>query len=851
MEKYTVSGMSCAACSTKVEKAVSKLDGVDSCSVNLLTGTLAVEGKATEDEIISAVVKAGYGAEKINGSKKSTDGKGSSRTKIGSANDGTTRLLARRLIFSAFFLLILMYFSMGHMMWGWKIPSFLEGNHVAMGLLQMILSATVMLINGRFFISGTKAVLNRSPNMDTLVALGSGISFAYSTVQLFLMTDAQLRNDSTAMMQGMENLYFEGAAMIVTLITIGKMLESISKGHTTSALQSLMDLSPKSATLLKDGAEVQVPVEDVLPGDIFIVRPGESIPVDGEILEGESAIDESSLTGESIPAEKKSGDSVYQATVNTSGFLRCKALKVGEDTTLSKIIQMVSDTSATKAPIARIADKVSGIFVPAVIAIAAVTCAVWLLLGKDIGFALSRGICVLVISCPCALGLATPVAIMVGSGKAARNGILFKTSQALEAISRTQIVVLDKTGTITSGKPTVTDIIPCAPFPESDLLQAAMDLECMSEHPLARAVMEKCTSLGMKENHSEDFKSVSGNGLTCTRDGHKLAGGKLSFIRGFSDVCKELTEAGERLSDEGKTPVYFSCDGKSLGLIAIADKIKEDSPSAIESMKKMGLEVVMLTGDNKRTAAHLAKEAGIEHLVPELMPSGKDEIIRDLQEIGKVCMTGDGINDAPSLTRADVGIAIGAGTDIAIDAADVVLMNSSLKDVAAAIRIGHATLLNIKENLFWAFFYNAILIPVAAGAFSSFGLVLNPMLGAAAMSLSSFCVVMNALRLNLVDTSGKKREHKIRGVKKESIETALDSFGTKNKETNMEEKIIKVEGMMCTHCEVHVKEALEKIDGVCEAIADHEKKQVTLKVSKAIPDSVLSDAVKAAGYEMI
>ncbi len=857
MEKYTVSVMTCAACSSRVEKAVSKVKGVKSCSVNLLTGSMSVEGSASESDIIGAVTKAGYGAKKSGSRNKS----GSPKESL---IENTSAPLIRRLIFSSIFLLILMYFSMGHMMWGWKIPPFFEGNHIAVGLLEMILSAIVMLINNRFFISGTKAVLHGGPNMDTLVALGSGISFIYSTAQLFLMSDAHMRGDMQAVTHSMENLYFEGAAMIVTLITIGKMLESISKGHTTSALKSLMDLSPKTANVIREGKEQTIPADEIQTDDIFIVRPGESIPTDGIIIEGNASIDESSLTGESIPAEKKEGDQVFQATVSASGFLRCRATKVGEDTSLSKIIRMVSDATATKAPIARIADKVSGFFVPAVILIAALTCAVWILLGKELGFALSRGICVLVISCPCALGLATPVAIMVGSGKAARNGILFKTSAALEEISRSEIVVLDKTGTITQGKPSLTDIISLKPFSEKELLQVAMDLESMSEHPISKAIMEKCLSLGMSASTCRNFKSIPGKGLSCERDGQKLSGGNSAFIAGLSPLDKELLGKGEKLSEEGKTAVYFCMDGKCMGLIAVADKIKDDSRKAVESLSAMGLSLVMLTGDNERTAKSVARDAGIKHVIPEVLPDQKADTIRSLQRVGKVCMVGDGINDAPSLTVADTGIAIGAGTDIAIEAADVVLTSSSLTDVSSAILMGRKCLTNIRENLFWAFFYNAILIPVAAGSLSSLGIVLNPMLGAAAMSLSSFCVVMNALRLNLADISGKRKPRKIKRVKDESVEEILGSLKKKTiqepmettptdgkKENIMEEKTIGVEGMMCSHCEAHVKEALEKIDGVSEAKADHEKKQVVLKLTNPVSDEEISEAVKAAGYEMI
>ena len=845
--------MSCAACVARVEKAVGKVEGVSSCAVSLLTNSMSVEGTATSDQIIQAVEQAGYGATVLGGAKRSGAPQGAEENGSHAANalsekeallrDRDTPVLKRRLLWSAGFLLVLMYLSMGHMMLGFPLPPFLDGNHVAMGLAQLLLAAVIMVINQKFFISGTKALLNRAPNMDTLVALGSGVSFAYSVFVLFEMTWAQVAGDNAGVMRAMDNFYFEGAAMIVTLITVGKLLEAISKGRTTSALKSLMKLAPQTATVItEDGAEKIVPIEAVRAGDVFVVRPGESIPVDGVVLDGSSAVNESALTGESIPVDKATGDSVSAATVNQSGFLRCRATRVGEDTTLSQIIQMVSDAAATKAPIAKVADKVSGIFVPAVILIAAVTTMVWLLVGESAGFALSRGIAVLVISCPCALGLATPVAIMVGNGLGAKNGILFKTAASLEAAGRTQIVALDKTGTITSGKPVVTDVIPVG-VTEAELLQAALNLEAKSEHPLAKAIVARATKAGLAAQDVADFTAIPGNGLSATCGAKKIVGGSIAFIAGQTTIPDAVRSQADALSAQGKTPLAFTVDGNLIGLISVADVITSDSVRAVQELKGMGLQVVMLTGDNERTAKAIGAQAGVDEVIAGVLPDGKEAVVRTLQANGKTAMVGDGINDAPALTRSDTGIAIGAGTDVAIDAADVVLMNSRLSDVAAAIRLSRATLRNIHQNLFWAFFYNIILIPVAAGAYyKAFGLALNPMLGAAAMSLSSFCVVMNALRLNLFSIRNKK-EPEMQATPK-----AGPVPGKENTMSDTRERVIKVDGMMCGHCEMHVKKALEALDGVTEASASHEKGQVLLKLAKAVADADLEKAVADAGY---
>ena len=814
MEQYTVTGMSCAACSARVEKAVSKVPGVTSCSVSLLTNSMGVEGTASPESIIAAVEEAGYGA-----SQKGTAAEKTVSAGEDALADHETPALLRRLVASLVFLAVLMYISMGHMMWNWPLPAALADNHVAMGLIQLLLTAAVMVINQRFFISGFKSLIHRAPNMDTLVALGAGAAFVYSTYALFAMTDAQLHGDMNAVMTYMHEFYFESAAMILTLITVGKMLEARSKGKTTDALKGLMKLAPKTATIVKNGAEQTVAIEQVKKGDVFVVRPGENIPVDGVILEGSSAVNEAALTGESIPVDKKEGDAVSAATVNQSGFIRCEATRVGEDTTLSQIIRMVSDAAATKAPIAKVADKVSGVFVPVVIAIAAVTILVWLLLGDSMGSALARGISVLVISCPCALGLATPVAIMVGNGVGAKHGILFKTAESLETTGRTQIVVLDKTGTITSGEPAVTDILPAAGVQESFLLQTAYALEHKSEHPLAKAILRKAQA----------------DGLSAVLDGKKLYGGNLRFIRDNAEVPQEMEEAAGQLAEEGKTPLFFAEDGRFIGIIAVADMIKEDSPQAVKELQNMGIHVVMLTGDNERTAQAVGRQAGVDEVIAGVLPEGKESVIRRFKEKGKVAMVGDGINDAPALTRADVGIAIGAGTDIAIDAADVVLMKSRLLDVPAAIRLSRATLRNIHENLFWAFIYNVIGIPLAAGVWIPlFGWRLNPMFGAAAMSLSSFCVVTNALRLNLFHIRSTKRDKKIKIKHK--------------KEKAKMEKTMKIDGMMCAHCEARVKKALEAFDEVEEAVVSHETGTAVLKLKADVSDAALKKAVEDEGY---
>ena len=828
MEQYHVTGMSCAACSARVEKAVSKVPGVTSCSVSLLTNSMGVEGTASAKDIIAAVEGAGYGASE----KGRTEKKGSA-PREDALQDRETPALKQRLIWSVGFLVVLMYFSMGHMMWGWPLPSFYDDNHVAMGLTQLLLTVVIMVINRKFFVSGFKSLWHRSPNMDTLVALGSAAAFVYSTYALFAMTDAQVKGDMDGVMHYMMEFYFESAAMILTLITVGKMLEARSRGKTTDALKGLMKLAPKTATVVRDGAEVEVPVEQVRTGDIFVVRPGENIPVDGVVLEGSSAVNESALTGEIIPVDKTAGDTVSAATLNQSGFIRCQATRVGEDTTLAQIIQMVSDAAATKAPIAKIADKVSGVFVPAVIAIAIVTIAVWLLLGQSVGYALARGISVLVISCPCALGLATPVAIMVGNGVGAKNGILFKTAVSLEETGKMRIVALDKTGTITRGEPKVTDILPCGGVGEEELLRAAYALERKSEHPLARAILERAEEWSISADEVTDFQALPGNGLVGQWNGATLSGGNLTFISTRAEIPDEIKIKAEQLAEQGKTPLFFSRDGVLLGIIAVADVIKEDSVQAVKEMRNMGIHVVMLTGDNERTARAIGKQVGVDEVIAGVLPDGKENVIRALKQKGKVAMVGDGINDAPALTRADIGIAIGAGTDVAIDAADVVLMKSRLSDVPAAIRLSRATLRNIHENLFWAFFYNTIGIPLAAGVFVPLGLTLNPMFGAAAMSLSSFCVVTNALRLNLfrLRDSGKDKKRKI-----------------KHKEEKTMKKTMKIKGMMCGHCEARVKKVLEALPEVTEAEVSHETGTAVVTLKSEVSDAVLKKAVEDWDY---
>ena len=830
MKQYNVTGMSCAACSARVEKAVSKVPGVTACSVSLLTNSMGVEGTAAPQAIIAAVEGAGYGASE----KGAGSGSKASAATGDALQDRETPLLKQRLIWSVGFLLVLMYFSMGHMMWGWPLPPFYNDNHVAMGLTQLLLTVIIMVINQKFFVSGFKALWHRSPNMDTLVALGASAAFVYSTYALFAMTDAQVKGDADAVMNDMMEFYFESAAMILTLITVGKMLEARSKGKTTDALKGLMKLAPKTATVLRGGVETEVPIEQVQKGDLFVTRPGESIPVDGVVLEGESAVNESALTGESVPVDKAPGDAVSAATVNQSGFLKCQATRVGEDTTLSQIIQMVSDAAATKAPIAKIADKVSGVFVPAVILIAIVTTAVWLLLGQSVGYALARGISVLVISCPCALGLATPVAIMVGNGMGAKNGILFKTAASLEETGRIQIVALDKTGTITSGEPKVTDILPAAGSGEEELLRLAYALEQKSEHPLARAILEKAEAFGLKAEEVTEFQVLPGNGLTARWNGAVLLGGSGTFIRTQTEIPAEVSAQADALAQQGKTPLFFSRDGIFAGVIAVADVIKEDSPQAVKELQNMGIQVVMLTGDNQRTANAIGAQAGVDEVIAGVLPDGKQAVIRSLQQKGNVAMVGDGINDAPALTQADMGIAIGAGTDVAIDAADVVLMKSRLSDVPAAIRLSRATLRNIHENLFWAFFYNTIGIPLAAGVFIPLGLTLNPMFGAAAMSLSSFCVVSNALRLNLFDVRNSAKDRKIKAKHKEAVKPM--------------EKTMKIEGMMCGHCEARVKKALEALPEVAQAVVSHEAGTAVVTLKAAIADDVLKKAVEAQDY---
>ncbi len=837
MVQYVVTGMSCAACSARVEKAVAKVPGVTSVSVSLLTNSMGVEGTAAPAQIVKAVEDAGYGASLKGAEQTGRDRRASDEEALA---DRETPALKRRLCVSLGFLAALMWFSMGHMMWGWPLPGFFDGNHVAMGLVQMILAAVIMIVNGAFFTSGFKGLARGAPNMDTLVALGSAASFAYSVAALLLMTDAQVKGDAARVLAYMDEFYFESAAMILTLITVGKMLEARSKGRTTDALKSLMRLAPKTARLLKDGSETVVPVEQVRAGDEFAVRPGENVPVDGVVLEGISAVDESALTGESIPVDKAAGDRISAATVNRSGYLRARALRVGEDTTLSQIIRMVSDAAATKAPIAKVADRVSGVFVPAVIAVAVLTTVVWLLLGKEFGFALARGISVLVISCPCALGLATPVAIMVGSGVGARNGILFKTAASLENCGRIRIAALDKTGTITSGQPRVTDIVPAAGS-ERELLALAGALESKSEHPLARAVMEKARDLGMTPESVADFRALPGNGLTARLGGDELVGGSLSYVAGRVAVPGPMKERALELAGQGKTPLLFARGGRFAGIIAVADTIKEDSPRAVKELQNMGVRVVMLTGDNERTARAIGAQAGVDDVIAGVLPDGKEAVIRELRKRGATAMVGDGINDAPALTRADTGIAIGAGTDIAIDAADVVLMNSRLSDVPAAVRLSRATLRNIRENLFWAFFYNVIGIPLAAGAWIALlGWKMNPMFGAAAMSMSSFCVVSNALRLNFFDPRSAKKDKKVRPV-------GLDDLKLRTEEKTMV-KTLKIEGMMCGHCEARVKKALLAVPGVAEAAVSHEKGTAVVTLSGDVADAVLKKAVEDQDY---
>ncbi len=870
MKQYIVTGMSCAACSARVEKAVSKVEGVTSCSVSLLTNSMGVEGTAAPEAVIKAVQDAGYGASLRTGGRsgagRSSGGEAMGRGASISAaqseaeemlRDRETPVLKKRLICSLGFLAVLMYFSMGHMMWNWPVPAFFADNHVAMGLLQLLLASIVMVINQKFFISGYKSLWHRAPNMDTLVALGSTAAFVYSTYALFAMTDAQMRMDMDGVMYYMDEFYFESAATILTLITVGKMLEARSKGRTTDALKGLMKMAPKTATVVKDGIETTVSVDQVQKGDIFVVRPGENIPVDGLVLEGASAVNEAALTGESIPVDKAVGDAVSAATVNQSGFLRCQATRVGEDTTLSQIIQMVSDAAATKAPIAKIADKVSGVFVPAVITIAVVTAIIWLLAGKDVGFALTMGISVLVISCPCALGLATPVAIMVGNGMGAKHGVMFKTAASLEETGRMEIVALDKTGTITNGEPRVTDILPAEGVTETELLNLAAALEKKSEHPLAKAILVLAEERNVKAAEVTDFQALPGNGLSAVLDGSELCGGNLKFISGRLKADRETgregrKEAGwtgipdavgkqaEKFSEEGKTPLYFCKNGRLAGVIAVADVIKGDSPRAVRELQNMGIRVVMLTGDNERTANAIGKQAGVDQVIAGVLPDGKENVIRSLKKQGKVAMVGDGINDAPALTRADIGIAIGAGTDIAIDAADVVLMKSRLSDVPAAIRLSRATLKNIHENLFWAFFYNVIGIPLAAGLwYPLFGIKLNPMFGAAAMSLSSFCVVTNALRLNLFDMNSAAKDKKIKHKRKE------------NKEETTMTKTMKIEGMMCGHCEARVKKALEALAQVSEAAVSHETGTAVVTLTEAVDDAVLTKAVEDQDYKVM
>ena len=835
MEQYTVTGMSCAACSARVEKAVSGVEGVSSCSVNLLTNSMGVEGSASPEAIIAAVEAAGYGASRKGAAKAS-----SPAAEEDALRDRDTPVLKRRLLSSLGFLLVLMYISMGHTMWGFPLPAFLNGNPVALGLMELLLAAIVMLINKKFFTSGLRGLLHGAPNMDTLVALGSGVSFAYSTVALFAMTAAVQRGDAAGAHALLHDLYFESAAMILTLITVGKMLEARSKGKTTDALKSLMRLAPQTACVERGGKEVSVPIDEVVRGDVFLVRPGESIPVDGVVLSGVSSVNEAALTGESIPVDKAAGDRVSAATVNQSGFLRCEAERVGEDTTLSKIIKMVGDAAATKAPIAKLADRVSGVFVPAVIAVALVTFAIWLLLGKAFGYALSRAIAVLVISCPCALGLATPVAIMVGNGVGAKNGILFKTAVSLEEAGKAQIVVLDKTGTVTNGEPVVTDLLPAEGVSGEELLAAALSLEKKSEHPLARAVTTYAAERGTEGREVEDFSALPGNGLRARLDGEELLGGSLAYISSLVSVPPELRERADALSEKGKTPLLFAKGGELLGVIAVADTVKDDAAEAVRELKGMGIHVVMLTGDNARTAAAIGEQVGADEVISGVLPDGKESVIRSLQQRGRVAMVGDGINDAPALTRADIGIAIGAGADVAIDAADVVLMKSRVRDIPAAIRLSRATLTNIKENLFWAFFYNVVCIPLAAGAYARFGLTLSPMIGAAAMSLSSFCVVSNALRLNLRNIYDPGRD---KAIKK--------TLGKSDKEETPMTKTMKIEGMMCPHCEARVKKTLEALEDVSSAEVSHVSGSAVVTLAAPVEDEVLKKAVEAQGYDVL
>lgn len=847
MEQYQVTGMSCAACSARVEKAVSHVPGVTSCSVSLLTNSMGVEGSASPQDIIKAVEEAGYGA-----SLKGSDSQQSSASQAAEAlADHETPILKKRLIASVGFLLVLMYFSMGHMMWGWPVPQWFEHNHVAMGLLQLLLAGIVMVINQKFFISGFKSLWHRSPNMDTLVALGSMASFVWSVYVLFAMTGAQVSGDMAAVENYMMDFYFESAAMILTLITVGKMLEARSKGKTTDALKSLMKLAPKTAVVIRNGQETTIPVEQVHKGDIFVVRPGENIPVDGVVLEGTSAVNESALTGESIPVDKAAGDMVSAATVNQSGFIRCEASRVGEDTTLSQIIKMVSDAAATKAPIAKIADRVSGIFVPAVITIAVITTIVWLLTGQTFGYALARGISVLVISCPCALGLATPVAIMVGNGMGAKNGILFKTAVSLEETGKVQIVALDKTGTITSGQPEVTDILPAEGFSEEQLLTLAFSLEQKSEHPLAKAVLKKAEERKLHAYEISDFQALPGNGLSGIMNSQTLMGGSMKFISSRVSVPDSLKQQAEHLAEQGKTPLLFASDNKLAGIIAVADVIKEDSPQAVKELQNMGIQVVMLTGDNEKTARAIGKQAGVDEVIAGVLPDGKESVIRSLKKQGKVAMVGDGINDAPALTRADIGIAIGAGTDIAIDAADIVLMKSRLSDVPAAIRLSRATLRNIHENLFWAFFYNVIGIPLAAGVWIPiFGWTLNPMFGAAAMSLSSFCVVTNALRLNLFKVHDASRDKKIKQAVSILPEKDYNESNKEKETTSMVKITVNVEGMMCPHCEAHVNEAIKAAFQAEDVVSSHEKKTTVFTSPEHVDEDKIREVIKNAGYEV-
>ena len=844
MEQYTVTGMSCAACSARVEKAVSKVEGVTSCSVSLLTNSMGVEGSASPEAIIKAVEDAGYGA-----SPKSSAREHHSSMDMAAAEealkDKDTPLLKKRLITSLVFLLVLMYFSMGHMMWGWPLPTVLQDNHVAMGLIQMLLTIAIMVINQKFFISGFKSLAHKAPNMDTLVALGATAAFVYSTYALFAMTDAQVRGDMDGVMAYMHEFYFESAAMILTLITVGKMLEAHSKGKTTDALKGLMKLAPKTAVVIRNGEEVEVPVDEVSKGDIFVVRPGENIPVDGIVLEGNSAVNESALTGESIPVDKAVGDKVSAATQNQSGYIRCEATRVGEDTTLSQIIQMVSDAAATKAPIAKVADKVSGVFVPAVITIAVITTLIWLLAGESFGFALARGISVLVISCPCALGLATPVAIMVGNGVGAKNGIMFKTAVSLEEAGKVEIVALDKTGTITSGKPKVTDMIPAEGISQEELLRLAYALESRSEHPLARAIVDYAKEKGVQASEVTDFEALTGNGVQTKLNGSRLLGGSFKFMKSQLSIPGSAQSQYEKLAGDGKTPLFFAKENQFLGIIAVADVIKEDSPQAVRELQNMGIRVVMLTGDNERTAKAIGAQAGVDEVIAGVLPDGKESVIRKIKEQGKVAMVGDGINDAPALTRADMGIAIGAGTDIAIDAADVVLMKSRLSDVPAAIRLSRAALHNIHENLFWAFAYNVIGIPLAAGIWIPlFGWQLNPMYGAAAMSLSSFCVVTNALRLNLVKIHDASHDKKVKSRSHQASATINQM------EDNSMEKTMKIEGMMCGHCEARVKKALEALPQVAEAQVSHEKGTAVVKLNAEVSNEELTKAVEEQDYKV-